>query len=373
MKKKKKGRKREYIVSIIPPLFKELLMKSNKKIHIMNTAKCVIPIGLPYVEELVSGTKLKPDRLKLILHQFYVSYIFNELGDKTNYFHKDGWVTLDANRLKKLCKHYNAYLNLLEQKGIIEVKRNPITGNKSYVRNKRACAYRILPKYLRPQNNRRFRIETITDYTTVKSITKDKIQYSKNVVKNKNIAVSSSHKILYEMMNDVGVDTDALDALLSTLKPQDLKRKRNSLEGIYDARILVDLMINSDDEDLPMPTVDTFGERLHSIFTRMPSEFRKFFYVKSTGEPFKTIDICNSQAYMLALIISHPEKLKKLLPEFEPLLIKLEKMKSDEHKYFFHLCKEGKIYDHWAGLRGITRNEAKDEIIKRILFSKPIT
>lgn len=332
----------------------------------------VLPIELEDIDDLVQGTKLCPDRIKVLLHQIYSLWIFDELNDKKRdgYYHKEGWVTLSADRLKfLLTKNYTVYDKFLEDNRIIEIKRTH-NGTKSYIGGVRCTPYRIIPKLLKPKNGRRFKHEKITDYKTLKAIQNDQVKFDKEQYSDEFRAITSFcsiHNKMEEMLTDFYFDTDGLVKFISKVALGQILLNRESIRGVIDAE-MVTYLIN--DNSIPKPVVCSFGERFHSTFTRLPREYRNFLHIKGVDEPLCSVDIANCQPYLVALIVNYPDIVEKILPEFKPILNKISKLQLSKAIHYMDLCSTGKIYEFWLANRHTLkdRDEAKGEFIKRILF-----
>lgn len=331
----------------------------------------VLPIHLENVDDLVEGTKLCPDRVKVLLHQIYSSWVFDELNDKKrdNHFHQEGWVNLSSERLiSLLTNQYTKYDKFLEDNRIIEIKRT-YNGIKSYVSGERCTPYRINPRLLKPKNGRRFKHEKITDYKTLKAIQNDQLKFEKEQYSDKFrkiIPFCSIHKKMDKMLSCFYFDTVGLSKFISKVGSGQVILKRDSIKGIIDAEMTAYLI---NDNSIPKPIVCFFGERFHSTFTRLPREYRSFLRIKNVDEPLCSVDISNCQPYIVAIILAFPEEAKKVLPEFEYVLDKIKEIPKTKLRHYLKLCANGGIYEHWKDERGLEeRDDAKTEIIERVLF-----
>jgi hypothetical protein len=331
----------------------------------------VLPINLENIDELVQGTKLCPDRIKVLLHQIYSLWIFDELNDKKRdgHYHKEGWVKLSAERLKVLLtKNYTKYDEFLEDNRIIEIKRTH-NGTKSYVSGERCTPYRINPRLLNPKNGRRFKHQKIIKYGALKAIQNDQLKFEKDQYSDKFrkiIPFCSIHKKMNKMLSSFYFDTDGLSKFISKVGSGQVILKRKSNRGIIDAEMSAYLI---NDNSIPKPIVCFFGERFHSAFTRLPREYRSFLRIKNVDEPLCSVDISNCQPFIVAIILAFPEVAKKVLPEFEYVLDKIKEIPRTKLRQYLELCANGGIYEHWKDERGLDeRDDAKTEIIERVLF-----
>lgn len=332
----------------------------------------VLPIQLPDVDGLVEGTKLCADRIKVLLHQIYSCWIFDELNEKKRdkYFHKEGWVNLSSSRLISLLTFkYTAYEKFLEDHRIIEIKRTH-AGTKSYVSGIRCTPYRINPSLLIPKDQRRFRHERIHDYKTLKAIQIDQNNYQKELYSDEISAIipfCTIHKKMESMLSQFYFDSDGLSEFVSKVAKGHINLQRKSIQGIIDTEMIAYLVNGQNDLK---PVVCAFGERFHTTFTRLPREYRQFLRIRGISETLCSADIANCQPFLVSLIISHPQIVKQIIPEFTPVLDKITKLHLLTALQFEDLCINGKIYEFWMDNRHdlTDREEAKDEFIKRILF-----
>ncbi len=344
----------------------------HKRKYNVEPLTCVLPIGIESVEDLVRGTSLCPDRIKVLLHQIYTCWIFDELNEKKRekHFHKEGWVNLSSKRLDSLLTDkYNSYEKFLEDHQIIEIKRTH-SGTKSYVSGVRCTPYRINPTLLVPINKRRFKHERIHDYKTLKAIQLDKNSFQQDLYSDDITSIipfCTIHKKMENMLSNFYFDVDGLSEFVSKVATGQIKLKRKSIQGIIDAEMVAYLI--NDQSDLK-PIVCAFGERFHTSFTRLPREYREFLRIKGVSEPICSVDISNCQPFLVSLIISHPQIVKQILPEFTAVLDKITKLHFLTALHFDELCTDGGIYEFWLENRHdlSNREEAKDEFIKRILF-----
>lgn len=332
----------------------------------------VLPIQLPNVEGLVEESKLCADRIRVLLHQIYSCWIFDELNEKKRdkHFHKEGWVNLSSSRLISLLTFkYTAYEKFLEDHHIIEIKRTH-AGTKSYVSGVRCTPYRINPTLLVPINRRRFKHERIHDYKTLKAIQLDKNNFQQNLYSDDITSIipfCTIHKKMEDMLSNFYFDTEELSEFVSKVATGQIKLKRKSIQGVIDAEMVAYLI--NDQSDFK-PIVCAFGERFHTSFTRLPREYRKFLRIKADSEPLCSVDISNCQPFLVSLIVCHPKIIKQILPEFTVVLDKLSKLHLLTALQFEQLCTQGEIYEFWLDNRHDLNNreEAKNEFIKRILF-----
>lgn len=332
----------------------------------------VLPVHLGNIDDLVQGTKLCSDRIKVLFHQIYSLWIFDELNDKKrdSYYHKEGWVNLSGERLMSLLTNqYTQYDKFLEDNRIIEIKRNH-NGTKSYVSGERCTPYRINPRLLKPKNRRRFKHARITDYKTLKAISNDQDKFEDEQYSDEFRAIipfCTIHKKMNKMLSSFYFDTAGLSKFITKIGLGQLTLKRKSIRGIIDAEMTAHLI---NDNSIPKPIVCAFGERFHSVFSRLPREYRYFMRIKNVNEPLCSVDISNCQPYLVALIINYPDVVRQILPEFTIIIDKISQLKLSKAIQYLDLCAKGEIYEFWLENRHTLqdRDDAKDEFIKRILF-----
>lgn len=344
----------------------------HKRKYNVRPLTVVLPTNLLNVEDLVTGSDLFADRIRVLLHQIYTCWIFDELNEKKRdkHFHKEGWVNLSSTRLNSLLTDkYQLYEKFLEDHRIIEIKRTH-SGTKSYVSGVRCTPYRINPSLLVPINKRRFKHERIHDYKTLKAIQLDKNNFQKDLYSDDITSIipfCTIHKKMESMLSNFCFDTEGLSEFVYNVTVGQINLQRKSIQGIIDAEMIAYLI--NDQSDLK-PVLCAFGERFHTSFTRLPREYREFLRLKDVDEPLCSVDISNCQPFLVSLIVSHPKIIKQILPEFAVVLDKLSKLHLLTALQFEKLCTQGEIYEFWLDNRHDlnNRDEAKDEFIKRILF-----
>ena len=124
--------------------------KKKKRKYEFRKITAVVPTKIGHIEDLVEGTKLNPDRVKVLLHQIYYTWLFDESNEKKRKTteHEEGWVRLCSSRLQVLLTaKYKLYEQFLVEKNIIEIKLSN-EGNKSAIHGKECAKYRINPSLL---------------------------------------------------------------------------------------------------------------------------------------------------------------------------------------------------------------------------------
>ena len=325
---------------------------------------CTIPLLAPNLDNLTAGNKLAADRVRILLHNIYVSWVYEDCRDKKDDFHKDGWTALDSRRLQSLLTaRYCETVEFCERHRLIEVKRTE-TGNKSYITCHRATPYRIHPSRL-PKNGNRFRMEKIISYKAVSAVLRDKSK-QKAIMAGRAGAMAYPH--LDTMTEEFYFDLAPMDTFIRKVLAGKEKPVRKNIQGMVDYLYLAPTV----NEGLYSTSTDTFGRRFHSPFTQTPRELRQFIRMRNHEESLCMVDIRNSQPFFLALALAFPDKAAELLPELSPLVNATNSIRYGDRRLFLRHAAEGTLYDHWKESRGLCNREAgKNEIIKAILFSNP--
>ena len=135
-----------------------------------------IPVWIKSVDEIAEEYSLNPDRLRVMLHQFFLCYLKNERLRKSksgaNYL--DEYFPVSSQLLRRTCTdNYKLYVDALIEEGIIECHVNKM-GGKSYLPGSHAQLYRWLG--ISPYA---FRSETITERAVIKSVLRTRDMYAK--------------------------------------------------------------------------------------------------------------------------------------------------------------------------------------------------
>jgi hypothetical protein len=122
---------------------------------------------------------------------------------------------------------------------------------------------------------------------------------------------------------------------LAAIVPPDLSAEdRLALQAINDGAIVW----NPEDE---------FGRRFHSNLTNLRSELRQ--YLRVDGKPLYQVDIKNSQ------------------PLFAVAVLESRGVKCDQYK---DVCQSGRLYEHLGALAGLSRADAKHQVISSVFFGR---
>jgi hypothetical protein len=321
-----------------------------------------VPAGMPELETMLADTGLDPDRMRLVLHQFYSSRISQSANPKNreSQLYKDGWVPMYGRILYSAGggNSHQKYLMFLEDNNLIVPKRNK-AGNKSCVVGKYACLYKINPDLLNvPGYNRHFRQEQITSQKVLRSLEIIRKRYgSKTLSKN----VEPIHQQLIEMTRESMFDIASADEYVFEKKPKNQPIKE-----------YMDMMQGFNDGLLYHGTVDSFGERLYTPISGTWKPLRQFLRFRDKPNlELHELDIANSQPFFSSICVN-PKAIKELLPEFEPIADALAKLcLYDDYKMYSHLCQQGLIYEYWASVLKIPKKEAKIDFLASVMYSRP--
>lgn len=328
----------------------------------------VIPKLCPNLDELIDNHN-DADRIRVLLHNIYTVYQYPNIKSEWDiYLHNEGWVTLSAKKLESLFgSRYTVIVNLAESLGLIEINRNE-KGNKCYAANSFSTLHRINPELL-PVAGKKFRIEKIVSYKVIKAVLKTNAKWE---TANSFSGKYGFYEPLKNMLSHFYFDMEAMDLYIDELqKGKRLPSKKDNvsvearINHIINASFGAELMNESYSINC---SVCKYGNRFHSFYTRLPKELRNFIRIRGYSGALAMVDVKNSQPYFFALLINYPERLISLLPEFKTLINKFGN--AYDRRQFLQLCIEGKIYDYWAYYSNISRNDAKSEIMKVLLFGK---
>lgn len=141
-------------------------------------------------------------------------------------------------------------------------------------------------------------------------------------------------------------------------------------------------------------TVDAFGQRVHSLLSRTSSALRPHLLLD--GQPVAEVDLANSQPLLLAMLFFQQHSLKTstststparprlgpgpFLPgpvpvPFQyvvhpPRMLCIRGLRREAGE-FLAVCEDGKLYDLLASDAGLSRDEAKRQLFRDVLFGKP--
>jgi hypothetical protein len=336
--------------------------------------KVMIPFSFPDIDLLVVGTKLKPDKVRILLHQMYISRLRligikkKELSFRTNRAYKEGYVPLNANHLKSLLgDRYKLYIEFLCYKELL-FKRKSFFSDATYRPGEMSIQFMFNPKLMNSNRSlRNFRKESISDKTTIKSIRRELAKRKlSNRISKRSVEPNGVHLELLKMEKSIKFYSNAAEAWAikyletnpSILNIED--KIRNDLD-----------QIESVNEGFFSFKIDCFGERIHTPIKTISKRMRPFMYFdNSECADIISIDICNSQLYFAHALLN-PSIVDLIIPEFSVINKFISKFVEEEDiKRFIELTTNGTIYSSWQEIRGLeTRNQAKNELFQ-ILFSK---
>jgi len=320
-----------------------------------------IPIGLPQIESLIIESDIVADRVRLLLHQVFLRHTMKRNSDdEQNDFEQSHWVYLHSKLLKVIAtKRYKRYIKFLEDNDILEIKRNS-TGGKSYHNGKYSQQYRLNDQLLQKNGSPfSFRIELVRDHKCLRTVEKISEYFSKTSEPGAGkLPLEPIHVSLNEMVNMVYfADEDALDFIKYSPALSDRDRDRQFI------------LYRSVTNGHMQPTVDKFGQRFHHRLSNLKRELRSYIGFRGyENRALVELDFANSQPYFLSCVTG--TVVRKLLPEFEPVLPLISDITiCSNFRFFSKLCTEG-VYEYWMRETGTTdRNKAKEDIMK-VMFGR---
>lgn len=139
-----------------------------------------------------------------------------------------------------------------------------------------------------------------------------------------------------------------------------------------------------DDDGL---TVDGFGWRAHSLITRTSSHLRPLLLLD--GLPVAEVDVANSQPLLVAILVQHIKRWNNIMevagasPPSLPadrcgigsslglcVFLPEPRVPQSETRSFLEVCQAGTLYSVLARDCDITREKAKHEVFRDVLFGK---
>jgi hypothetical protein len=339
----------------------------------IESTKVMIPINFPDVQKLVDGTNLKPDKMKVLLNQMYVSRLRKigfkkkELKYRANRSYDEGYVTLKADHLKSILgSRYKKYVDFLCTSNLVQ-KRKSTTSEATYRPGEMSIQYKFRLDLLHSPNTiRRFRKETVTDRCTIKAILRERIKRQMSApIRKRVIEPEEIHLSLFQMEKIIKFDLKAAEEwVIKYLATNHLD------EAISDNLIMnLEIMASINEDPLTLK-IDCFGERMHTPIKTVSKLMRPFmFFEGHKDEDIVSIDIRNSQLYFVNFLFD-PAIVDTIIPEFSIITAFTSKYKDEEDvKRFRELTTNGTIYTSWQNTRKLnTRDEAKGELFS-LLFS----
>ncbi|MGP8217083.1 MAG: hypothetical protein ACLQQ4_16055 [Bacteroidia bacterium] len=339
-----------------------------------NPVMAYVPVSFPNIDELVKGTGLSADRMRCFCHQLFMQRLKDSSNDritKTDKY-KEGWVSLSSDKLKKLNASYKKYVDLLELKGELFVRRNPHTGKPKYARNGSSAQYKIDEKYLHKEGSiRHYRKEYITDHTTLSAIKKVKESNRTEPPDRKHVPLEAIHEKLFDMVSMVRFDIVKAESFLTKVSQGEIKvrQTKSGIERNYKDLLLLLDAIN--EGAIMRCNVDKYGQRLHTSVSNLWKDLRPFMYFKGLEhKQLVVLDFANSQPYFSSIAIN-ANLIVEILPEFAACVPKIEAFtKKPDFKRFADLCARGKIYEHWKSIRRLKDRDAAKQEIFLLMFGK---
>jgi hypothetical protein len=327
--------------------------KSLKPINVL------VPGWIAPVEELVSGTDLSVSRMQIVLHNFYLCMILSKYKNKELFWSEQGFFPVHNSILQQIAgSNYREYVTVLENKGVIDRRRNTI-GGKNYLPGVHSQLYR----FIRPEGVIYFRKETVNDYRCIKSVLRTRDRYAiKEYNDAKHMAMNQTHLRLREFLDECYIDVPTAS---------DIKEGFGSDAEHY-PDLDMDYFRAINEGDIKWFTVDGFGERCHTHITNLKSRYRPALrFRKYSDQSLVHIDIKNSQPYFSAALAANDSLIDDLLPEFKalkPLISAVTAM--PDNKSYFDLCSSGLLYEYMGNPIGKDRNQVKRQFFRAVLFSK---
>jgi hypothetical protein len=303
----------------------------------IKTVNVHIPTWIGAVESIASSANLKPDRARVVLHQFFLAWLKDQAirkNKRENRVHD--YFAVSSEILKQVgTKYYNRYVDLFLKEGIIE-RRVGADGARCYLPGLHATLYRWNPPWSEPT----FRIEKVSDPSTIKSVYR-----TRDLHQRVDYRLSQTNDLLpvFETLKSFVLDT--------TLVGQ--SDNNDSLPDEFNWFI-----------------VDEFGGRFHHRISSMPRDQRQHLRFKGREEtPLKVLDVRNSQPFFAA-VVSSKALINEMLPEFRPTLSIAEKYGNKPDVLLYRqLCVSGRLYEFLMEAKDIDpSNKAERDKIKELLF-----
>lgn len=264
----------------------------NEEVHIRTVQECFprldnftlyLPNNLDIdqiLEENPPEFKFKRDKFVYILSLIYS--IPTQKKDKIENY--SGFTPISKSILGSVIKDYKQYIGHLKELNIVEEDPHYIVGEKSQ-------GLRFIEVYRKP-----VKPVTITDWCLIKNI----VYLRKNIDKTKTQELHYLRKWFLD--GKLNVNIDAARTYLTDEWKKDLENPEILYPNIrLNSRILPIERLNSKSKN-PLFFVDKTAGRLHTNFTQLKSELRK--YVSYDGKILCSVDISNSQPYLLNSLLS---------------------------------------------------------------------
>lgn len=341
-----------------------------------------IPINFPDIDLLVEGTKFKADKIRAFLHQLFLSNLSQSgYGNKPrdnsyNYIYKDGYVSLHSDILQKLLTtKYSTYLNFLEVNKLVSRRETP-SSRAGYTPGVTTIHYKIRKDLLHiKDSNKSFRIEPITDFTSIKSIIKTREFYeAKKITNTRSLQLDDIHLKLSSMEKTIRFNYHKAESWVDTeiYYAEKLFTTNDTVLWDFKNVLSMDLkLIQTINDGYFKEKLDQFGERLHTPLKRLSKRMRSFMYFDGyQDEDLMCLDISNSQLYFSTLLVDK-NIINTLIPEFAPITTFSDEYSNrSDFIEFITECRNGIIYESWKNVANYnSRNEAKKDLFQ-VLFSR---
>lgn len=213
--------------------------------------KVYVPAYFPLIEKLAKKSGLNGDRIRAFYHHIFLArlrQLSNKKLRKTTMY-KNGWVTLHSDLLEKVLTYdYKRFIDFLEKEGLIELRRDAITGRVKYTPHEESIQYRIPGKFLYKDGVvRHFRREEIRDHCTLKGLYKLSVaQEKEHSTLNPNPTLSALDKMIQSAKFDL---KNAEDFLQKVLKGEISVRATESGQRNYSDMLLQMTAFNNKDRN----------------------------------------------------------------------------------------------------------------------------
>lgn len=280
-----------------------------KKLYIPNNLK---------IEEILKDTPYSDpkhyDKFYYLIHLIY--------EQRTLYRLEEEYVPLKAIYLRNILKGYNAYRDLLMDKGIIGSDLHYIKGRKSY-------GYKLLGEYA----DAKVMARELKNKAIIRNLEKWKAR---------RLPTTEVYQHLYDFLNKVEIDYDGAKEYINTLSVQEYNAAMIAIDKFKEK----DFFMYKDD----------FGNRVHTNITNLKSELRRFLTYK--GKKLINVDIANSQPLIFLLTI--PSSIRCTF--FEDI------------ERYKELVEKGKLYEYMMEeLQVKNRSEFKERFFRDIFFGKKVS
>jgi hypothetical protein len=332
-------------------------MSDMKNIDKTRPVKVRIPSWLPEIETIVVGTKLGSDRMRVMIHQFFLAWVKSERIRKNDpssgEYKLPGYFPVNAELLKEIgSKHYARYVMVLEEQGIIKRYRNT-NGNGCYEVGKHSTLFTwIKPEGLQGQIP--FRLEQVHNSLVIKSVLRTRDRHIKDRLRIP-ASIPPEHTAVFEQLRQYTNEVVFL--------PESEHQVSSDVDELFEHEVI--------HGNITWHTVCSFGNRYHNQLTTLSKKSRKrlrFAGHENTG--LMVLDFSNSQPYFSS-IIGCGKLVEELLPEFLPVLPILNRVerKTDYHLYR-SLCAEGRLYEFFMEEHRMERDEVKKKLFQAVLFAE---